>query len=316
MTSRRGQESIASAASTNGVCPTRVGPWELVRLVGEGEWARVFQARPTKADPEQPADYALKILKSPFEAQPAYVALFQREEYVGRRVSDRHLAPVLASSLTRSPYWLALPFLEGISLETRLLAGPPLRPASALWVVRQVAEALDALHRAGWLHGDVKPHNVVVSPNGHATLVDLGFTRALDPALAAAMPTADIEMIAATPAYAAPETFDEPARFSAASDIYSLGVTLFECLTGRRPFPSAQLAVLSDAHRRQPPPDVRQFAPHTPSRVADLVWQMLAKNPASRPVGQRLLDVLVTLEIETFDDRGTPPAPAFDRKSA
>jgi len=316
MTERKAADAIEQPARAGDGDAHHFGPWNLVRLVGEGEWARVFQARPADADPARPADYALKILKSPFDAQQAYISLLQREDYVARRVTHRHLAPVLASSVKRPPYWLALPFLEGISLETRLAAGRPLQPASALWVVRQVAEALDALHRAGWLHGDVKPHNVVLSSGGHATLVDLGFAQALDPALAATLPAGHAELLAATPAYAAPETFGEPPRFSAASDVYSLGVTLFECLTGRRPFTSSQLAVLSDAHCHQTPPDVRQFAPATPSRVADLVWQMLSKDPHCRPEGQRLLDQLVTLEIETFDNRITTPSPPYHQKSA
>lgn len=292
------------------------GPWQLVRLVGEGEWARVFQARPADADPLGPADYAVKILKAPFATHPAYVDLLRREDYVGRRITHRHLAPVLASSLKRAPCWIALPYLEGISLETRLCVGQALAPAVALWTVRQVAEALVALHAAGWMHGDVKPHNIVVSPGGHATLVDLGFSRAIEPTLAAKSPRPQADMLAATPAYAAPETFADPPQFHYASDIYSLGITLFECLTGRRPFLSNHVAALAESHQFQTPPDVRQSSLQVPAGLADLVSRMLSKNPESRPSGLRLLDELVRLEIETFDQRSLEPPVRYLSKSA
>lgn len=279
--------------------------WQFVRQIGEGEWSVVFQARPADSTADRPADYALKLLKPQFESNPAYVALFRREDYVGRRVSHRHLAPVLASSLKRAPYWLALPYLEGASLEQRLSGGKSLPSASSLWIARQIAEALEGLHEAGWIHGDVKPHNVVLSPHGHATLIDLGFARPVDLDLIARLDadsSCDSQsVLAATPAYAAPETFADPPRFSRASDVYSLGATLFECLTGRRPYLMTGVGALADAHLRLPPPDVRRYVPEIPERVADLVWRMLAKDAAARPTGQRLLDLLVSLEIETFD---------------
>lgn len=303
MTQRGAKSAEHRAAQSDDLDYDRLGPWRLLRQVGEGEWSWVFQACPADQRGATAGDYAVKVLKPQFESHPGYVGLFQREAWVGRQVSHAHLLPVLASSLKRPPYWLALPFLEGASLESHLSGGRPLSVASSLWIARQVAEALVALHAAGWLHGDVKPHNILVSSTGHGTLIDLGFARPLRPDADHPAPGGSAEMVAATPAYASPETFETPPRFLPEGDIYSLGVTLYECLAGRRPFGQTHPQALADAHRRQPIPDVRQVAPRTPIAVAELVWRLLAKDPSHRPSGQTLLDLLVSLEIENFERR-------------
>ena len=120
-----------------------------------------------------------------------------------------------------------MPWLEGASLAARLADGQQFGVPEALWIARQTAEALDALHAAGWMHGDVTPGNIHVSPTGHVTLLDLNFARRSDE-----IGSAVDRPIMGTCSYLAPEYLTSALRPDIRSDIYSLGVVLFEMSFG------------------------------------------------------------------------------------
>ena len=152
----------------------------------------------------------------------------------------------------------------------------------ALWIARQVADGIDALFDAtGMIHSDIKPANILVSPTGHATLIDFGFVQT--PSEATRWST---RPLAGTLAYIAPEMVTSALAAGPRSDIYSLGVTLYEMLTGRRPWDSDDPGELATLHREAKPPKVRTLRPNVPDSVADLVQEMLAKDAAPSP-GER-----------------------------
>ncbi len=278
----------------------RLGSWELVRLVGEGQLASVYAARPAVAAGAETACYAVKVLRPDWQHDPRGLAILAREVHVSRKVTSPHLVPILAAELSQPPYFLAMPLLEGVTLCQRLQSLPPLDLPEVAWIGRQVAEALDALHAAGWMHADVKPSNLFLSRTGHVTLIDLGFARS----------TSERGSIADRPVlgtlnYMAPEVLYSSVGGDIRSDVYSLGVTLFEMLTGHLPFDSDDVAKLAAQHRQELPSDVRRLAPHVPTRAARLVHQMLAKEPLRRPLPQDVIQRLVQIEIETFAERYT-----------
>jgi serine/threonine-protein kinase len=170
---------------------------------------------------------------------------------------------------------------------------PPLPVATVLWIVRQVAEALAALHAAGWLHGQVRPEHVDVSPQGHATLIDLTEARRIGTVECDA---ADLSRTAA--AYAAPEAFSLRGCLTAASDTYALGTVLFEALAGRPPFAAADPRQLAAMHLRAAPPNIRRLRPSASLEVGELLHRMLAKEPLRRPSDDQLVRWLAELEIE------------------
>jgi serine/threonine-protein kinase len=179
-------------------------------------------------------------------------------------------------------------------------AGGRFSPAQALWITRQIAEALTVLHAAGWIHADVKPENVMLSAEGHATLLDLGF----------ALQAGSTECrrgneLRGTIAYTAPEMISAVEPRDQQSDIYSLGATLYEMLTGQPAFAAADVCQLAAAHLHRPPPNPRQRVPGLHPRVSKLLQQMLAKQPLRRPSAAALVEQLVDLEILVFDDRTT-----------
>lgn len=291
--------------------PERIGPWRVVSLAGEGAWTRVYRAAPFRFPADSPADYAVKVLHPELQHDPTAGRLLQREELVGRQVTHPHLAPVLSSRIDRKPFFVTTPFLIGMTLRDCLASRQTVAPdrealcaalavSSALWVARQVAEALLALHTAGWLHGDVKPSNVHVAASGHVTLLDLGFARRIGPHLDAHAVPWDALHVAGTPAYAAPEIHQARPDADSASDIYSLGVMLYEMLTGRWPFETLDARQLAAAHCHEAPPDPREWVPHVPARIARLLLRMLAKPTDGRPLTAELVEKLIDLEIATF----------------
>ncbi len=258
--------------------------------------SRVFAARPDGCPPHSPPDYAIKVVEPPHDENPLLVNLLRREALVGRQVSNPHVIPILAAGLQEAPYYVVMPRLDGATTGSVLREAGRLPVARALWIARQVAEGLGALHRGGWIHGDVNPTNIVVNRQGHATLIDLGFARLENESIGE-----NVRALMATLKYAAPEAFLCTRRENAQSDLYSLGVTLYEMLTGHVPFNGQEPAEFADAHLHERPPNPRHFVPELPQSVVRLVQKMLAKDPMRRPYSaQELVWSLVKLEMESF----------------
>lgn len=275
----------------------RIGPWQLAKLIHESDLARVYLARPMEAGEGAAPDYVVKVLRNSWWRDPVAIEMQRRAAWVGRKVSHPHLLPVLAANVKQPPFYTVSPRLEGSSLAAILRRNGAIAVPSALWIARQVAEALDALHTATrMVHADVKPANVVVGPDGHATLVDLGFVHTPGEARHwSARP------VFGTLAYMAPETLSSAIAADQRSDLYSLGVMLYEMLAGRLPFVSGSPEELIRLHREAKPECLREARPGAPKSVASLVHGLLAKDPLRRPesAGQ-VAEELVRLEIESF----------------
>ncbi|QDU57996.1 serine/threonine-protein kinase [Aeoliella mucimassa] len=275
----------------------RAGPWQLVRLIAETNLARLYTARPAEADEALPASYMVKMLRKEWWRDEVAVELFRREVWVGSRVSHPHVVPVLSANVRQPPFYAAMPMLEGETLRQRLDRQWQPSLSEALWLVRQMAEGLSAIDRAtGMVHGDVKPDNVMVAPTGHVTLIDLGFAR---------RPGDDhgrlADSLMGSLAYIAPEVVTSAFATGISSDQYSLGIVMYELLSGRTPFTSNDPGELIALHRGQKPPCIRSLRPDLPKPVASLVHTLLAKDPIRRSLTYReLIERLVRLEIEMF----------------
>jgi eukaryotic-like serine/threonine-protein kinase len=276
--------------------PCRVRQWELVEFAARGSLARIYKARPVGTPSNRPATYAVKMLRRCWQSDPEAIRLLRREAIVGQSISHPHLVPVLTASVSELPRLLVMPWLEGASLQARLAAGQHFDLHKMLWIARQTAEALDALHAAGWMHGDVTPGNIHISPTGHVTLIDLSFARRGNE-------TGSVvdRPIMGTCSYIAPECFTSTLCTDIRSDLYSLGVVLFEMLSGCLPYPGKDLAELATQHRQSAPADLTRLAPHVPREVIRLVQRMTAREPLRRPQTPReLLGELIALEIGMF----------------
>lgn len=285
---RRSQDGFAIAA------------WQAGPCLASGAFCNLHAAWPQGRQPAGRPPYLLKRLRSECQGDPRARAMLEREAEVGRQVTHPHLISVLDAGVCGADPFVVLPYLEGASLAELLAEGQPLPLTVVLWLTRQAAQALQALHEAHWLHMDVKPANFHISPRGHLTLLDLGFARRSNSSR-----TRD-EALLFTPAYSAPETLVPALTVDARSDLYSLGAVLFELLTHRRPYEGETAAEVLARHRCAPAPDPRIFAPTIPRALAETVHSLLAKEPLRRPQSAaELIDKLVRLEISAFAESCT-----------
>ncbi len=277
-----------------------VRQWALLEFVAAGSLARVFRAKPAGSNGDQAAAYAVKMLRSEWQNDPLAIELLQREALVGQSLAHPHLVPILSAHVLEPPRLLVMPWLEGASLEQRLAAGQQFDPLRTAWIARQAAEGLAALHEAGWMHGDLTPANINLSPTGHVTLIDFSFARRSDE-----FGSAVDRPIMGTCHYLAPETLTSALRPDIRSDIFSLGVVMYQMLSARVPYPAKDLADLATQHQQAAVPDLTRLAPELPREVIALVRRMMAKEPLRRPQTPReLVERLMTLEIGLFAQRG------------
>jgi serine/threonine protein kinase len=275
-----------------------VGNWQLVQLIGEGRWASVYRARPRALPPNSPSDYAVKLARSDDNTRPLAAEILRREALVGSTVFHAHLCCVLSSHVHRPPFYLVMPYLEGVTAEQAMVQTGSIPVSRAIWVARQIAEAMTALHSAGWIHSDVKPSNILVSSDNHATLLDLGLARRIG------CDECHREgPLAGTLSYAAPESFSSLVDTGPASDVYALGVTLYEMMVGALPFVEDRPERLAAAHVHCHPPDPRNHNPHVSAEVVQLLECMLDKQPSRRPTFDDLVQWLTDLEHDSYGQR-------------
>jgi serine/threonine protein kinase len=273
----------------------RLPGYLLLRRLGGGPMTTVYEA----CDQENGTPCAVKLLRPDWPDQATASKLLQREARAGLAVSHPHLVRITHAHVLQPPHFLVMDLLPGESLRQRLQREYRLGVAQALWVTRQAAEALAALHQAGFLHGDVKPDNLRLVDDGTAVLTDLGFAHR--PGENAAFLRAGY--VLGTANYLAPELCDDLPAEELSSDLFSLGVMLFEMLTGQLPYPPGSLRQTFRRHRCDPPADVRQLAGPLPEALADLVERLLAHQPEDRPRAGGVVKELVKLEIATLRPR-------------
>ncbi len=241
---------------------------EVLGELGRGAQTAVYRVR------RQGVEYALKVLKTPVaDDQPALVA-FRREAGLLTCLTHPGLARVFEVGCAHGRPYLVMELVEGQNLDG-VLAGGALEEARAVAITIEVAGALAAAHRAGLVHRDVKPENVMVLPGGRAKVIDFG--------LAIRTTQGVEESVAGTFAYMAPEQTGMLKRLvDGRSDLYSLGVVLFRAATGRLPFVAADVGELMRLHSVAPPADVRSLRPELSPVFAAVVAKLLAKDPDDR----------------------------------
>jgi len=266
--------------------------FQLLACLGGGPMTVVYSAR----DLETTQFRAVKTLRSDWEDLAVAVKLLQREARAGMEVRHPHLVRVLASHVLVPPYYFVMELLPGESLRSRMRRQYCLDPADTIWIVRQTAEAIAALHRAGLMHGDIKPDNLRLTDAGSVVLIDLGFARRPgenDCFLRKGY-------VLGTANYLAPELCDEHPEEDLSCDLFSLGITLFEMLTGQLPYPPGSLTQTFRRHRCDPPADSRQFRPDLPEELVDLLNSLLQRQPRDRPSIGAVVHRLIDLEIAAF----------------
>lgn len=267
--------------------------YELGPELGGGAMSRVFRARDTTLG----RDLVVKLL-SPELAAEFSIERFTREIRLAASLQQANIVPLLSVSETPGLPWYTMPFVEGESLRARLrndggATGLPI--AEVLGILRDVCRALAYAHARGIVHRDIKPDNVLLS-GGTAVVTDFGIAKAIGVAQnsdATLTLTRDGHSVG-SPAYMAPEQIAADPSIDGRADLYALGCLAYELLTGHPPFANLPPAQVLAAHLGSTPAPIGSRRADTPSELAKLVQQCLAKNPAERP--QSASDVLAQLE--------------------
>ncbi|MEV3960043.1 protein kinase [Nocardia sp. NPDC050193] len=253
----------------------RLGRYRLERLLGQGGMGQVWLAHAEPAGGRPGGRVALKLLPVELAADQTYRSRFEREAELAARLHHSHIVPIHAHGALDGRLFIEMEYVEGDDLGRVLRTNGPLTPRRAVDIVAQTAAALDAAHRAGLVHRDVKPSNIVVRRDGFVYLIDFGIAHgAGSTALTAS------GLAVGTWAYMAPERFT--ASTDARADIYSLGCVLYECLAGTRPFGDTDPARQMHDHLTTPPPSVRALVPGIPVELDRVIARALAKNPDDR----------------------------------
>ncbi len=267
---------------------------------------------------------ALKVVRPTLAGDGTMLDRFRREARAASRIKSSNVVTVydFGRDAASGRLFLAMELLEGETLAARLERCGPLTLAETLRVAADVCAALDAAHGAGVIHRDLKPENVFVQPDGTAKVLDFGIARLFDPETGDASINATVNVsFVGTPAYASPEAAARNRKHrpvSPASDLYSLGVMLFEMITGRLPFDDPEPMILLGLHLRAPPERISEVVGPgaVPNELDQLVDELLAKEPDSRPesaraVAVRVIEIASASGLASLSDTSWPPRPVL-----
>jgi tRNA A-37 threonylcarbamoyl transferase component Bud32/ribosomal protein L40E len=251
---------------------TRIGHYIIQEPLGQGGMARVYKGYQEHLD----RLVAIKVLPSYYAADPNFVNRFKREAQAMARLSHPHIVTVHDAGEQDGRLYIVMAYMSGGTLKGRM--DHQMELAEALPVVRQIAEALQYAHERSIIHRDVKPVNVLLDGDGRAVLSDFGIAKVMESAEQhLTRPGAGV----GTPEYMSPEQC-RGSGVSPRSDIYALGVMIYEMLTGRTPFQADNYTALAHAHIYEPVPPPTLFNPRISLSAQAVMLRALAKDPSQR----------------------------------
>ena len=289
----------------------RLGPYRVLARIGVGGMGLVFRAE----DPNLRRLVALKVMLPQFTADSMARARFLREARAAAAVEHDHIVPIFQVGEDRGVPYLAMPLLKGESLAARLKATGPLPLFHAVRIAREVAEGLEAAHAVGLIHRDVKPSNIWLEGDlRRVRILDFGLAQVVGPAKTESSRLLDQDVVG-TPAYMSPEQAGNEA-IDGRSDLFSLGVVLYQMVSGRLPFKSGTAVVTLTSIATDPPLPPVELNPDLPPDLNTLILRLLAKRAEDRPataaeVARRLADLEVELTALPLPSMADLPGDPF-----
>jgi eukaryotic-like serine/threonine-protein kinase len=247
--------------------------YKILSRLGAGGMADVFLAE----DQQLGRNVALKLLYQRFAEDPDFVERFRREAQAAAGLQHPNVVSVYDRGAFDDTYYIAMEYLPGRSLKQLIRQEAPLDPVRAIDIALQILKAARFAHRRGVIHRDLKPHNVIIDDSDNAKVTDFGIARA------GASDMTETGSIMGTAQYLSPEQAQGHA-VSAGSDLYSIGVVLYEMLTGRVPFDAESAVTIALKHVSEAPPPPTAINPRVPPELEQVVMWALNKNPVDRPV--------------------------------
>ncbi|MBI3854689.1 MAG: serine/threonine protein kinase [Planctomycetes bacterium] len=248
--------------------------YRILERIGSGGMGDVYLARQTSLD----RAVALKILPAHFATDEEFIERFVVEARAAGKVFHENIVAAVDIGESNGRYFFVMEFVKGPTLQQLIRKSGALPEERALDIARQVARGLKHAYAHGLIHRDIKPANIMIAPGNVAKICDFGLAREISADGTISMPG----IVQSSPAYASPEQSRGREDLDHRSDMYSLGVTLFEMLTGERPFQADTPAALLKKHATVAPPSPAEINPDLSPATAQLVLRLLRKDPAKR----------------------------------
>lgn len=278
---------------------TRLGPYELIEEIGVGGMALVYRAY----QPSMDRQVAVKVINQLLADDTAGLERFQREARLIAKLEHAHILPIYDYNSSHLPPYIVMRYLPGGTLK-ELLANGPLTTDTAIHILKQIAAAIDYAHRQGIVHRDLKPSNIILDSSGDAYLADFGIAR---------LTTVESKITQAgaamgTPTYMSPEQI-EGLETGPRSDLYSLGVLLFEMLTGTAPFNGPHTLAVVVQHLNDPVPNASERVHVLGTAIDPVIARAMAKQPEDRFATASDLATAAAHALNV-SATNTPPGPA------
>jgi serine/threonine protein kinase/Tfp pilus assembly protein PilF len=251
---------------------TFAGRYQIVEELGGGGMGKVYRALDKKLNEE----VALKLIKPEIALDRHTLERFQNELKLARKISHRHVGRMYELMEEGGRHFITMEYVPGQDLRALTRQTGRLTVAKAVSIAIQVCEGLSEAHRLGVIHRDLKPSNIIIDRQGNARIMDFGIARSIH-----AKSVTGEGFIVGTPEYMSPEQV-EGKEVDARSDIYSLGIVLYEMVTGQVPFEGDTPFTVGVKHKSEKPRDPKELNPQIPSDLAQLILRCLEKDPARR----------------------------------
>lgn len=278
--------------------------YNLYKVIGKGGMAVVYLGRDLMLE----RNVAVKVLKADYSSDPEFRERFREEAKAVANLTHPNIVTVYDFGLDAKRLFIVMEYVPGKDLNTIIKQRGRLRIKDGIHLSIQGCMGIGYAHRAGFVHCDIKPHNLLVTPDSRLKVTDFGIARAL----ASINPDEESDVVWGSPQYFSPEQASGSPP-SPASDVYSMGVVMYQMFTGQPPFQGKTSGELARLHRSAVPIPPREFNPSIPQELEEVMLKILSKEPSSRyRTADQLGRVLQTIEkryLETMAEQVEPAAP-------
>ncbi|MBD3414113.1 MAG: protein kinase [Candidatus Aminicenantes bacterium] len=246
--------------------------YEIIEELGRGGMGKVYRAEDVKIDEE----VALKLLKPEISIDKKYIERFSNEIKLARRISHRNVCRMYHFGEERGLYYITMEYVLGEDLKTTLRRVGPLSAGKAIFIAKQICEGLSEAHRLGVVHRDLKPQNIMIDKQGNVRIMDFGVAR-----FVRGKSITDVGTVVGTPEYMSPEQASAK-DVDRRADIYSLGVILYEMVSGRTPFSGDTALSVAIKHKSEKPKQPKELNEQIPEELNQLILKCLEKDKQRR----------------------------------